>query len=359
MLRNIPRERLRNQQISRTALHEPAEAVAWLGAVQAQDYLGALWAVGLRTRNSTEASIEKALADRSIVRTWPMRGTLHFVAAPDVRWMLELLTPRVISSSRGRFMQLELDDAVLSRSRKLFVKALRDGRQLARSDMYAVLEKAGISTADSRGLHILWRLAHDGLLCFGARAVKQPTFALLEEWIPPAKPMQRDEALAELATRYFTSRGPATIADFSWWSGLPTGVARMAIEMAGNRLAQNIIGGRTLWRGPGATASSAASRSAYLLPPFDEYIVAYKDRSDVLKAAHARHVHSGGMFSPTIVVGGQVSGMWKRTISKAAVKVDVRFLGKVTAAGQDAVAAAAKRYAQFIVPDAALRYKAG
>ncbi len=152
-----------------------------------------------------------------------MRGTLHFVAAADARWMLDLLAPRVIAATAGRRQQLELDTRVFTRSRKVIVKALEGDRQVTRSGLYQLLEAAGISTRDGRGLHILMHFALEGLVCFGAREGKQPTFALLAEWAPHARSLARDEALAELARRYFTSHGPATWRDFAWWSGTAGG----------------------------------------------------------------------------------------------------------------------------------------
>src|SRR6185437_12036373 len=143
-------------------------------------------------------AVEQALADGKIIRTWPMRGTLHFVAPADVRWMLKLLTPRMVARSQGRMRQFELDDALFGRSKDILISALQGGKQLTRPALYAVLERAGIATGEQRGLHILGRLAHDGLICFGPRTGKQQTFALLDEWVPEARHLGRDEALAEL-----------------------------------------------------------------------------------------------------------------------------------------------------------------
>jgi len=205
---DIARLRLHNQQIAGATFNQPSDVVAWLGAVQAQDYLGALWAVGLRMRNAVEADIERALANRTIIRTWPMRGTLHFVAAADVRWMIELLTPRIVAGSARRLhQQFGLDEATFARGKELFARALQGGKQLTRNAMYKALEAGGISTDGQRGLHILGRLAHDGVICFGARVGKQQTFALLDELViapTPFAKLKRAEtrAIAEAASRY-------------------------------------------------------------------------------------------------------------------------------------------------------------
>src|SRR5262249_26765744 len=184
---NFIHQRLHNQHLAGSSFSSPDEAVRWFGAVQAQDYPGSLWAIGMRVQNATESAVEQSIAERKIIRTWPMRSTLHFVPPEDVRWMLKLLTPRVIVRSQARYRQLELDDGVFTQCRKLFEKALQGGKQLSRDAMYKVLLAEGISTSESRGLHILGRLAQDGVICFGSRQGKQQTFVLLHEWVPEAK----------------------------------------------------------------------------------------------------------------------------------------------------------------------------
>jgi hypothetical protein len=165
---DIARLRLHNQRIARATFERPEDVVAWLGAVQAQDYQGALWAVGLRMRDAVEADIERALAEQTIIRTWPMRGTLHFVAAADARWMLDLMTPRIVANIAQTFLRrFDLDESTFAHSKELFERALQGGKRLSRTAMYKVLEEGGVSTAGQRGRHILWRLAQDGAICFG------------------------------------------------------------------------------------------------------------------------------------------------------------------------------------------------
>jgi hypothetical protein len=345
----IAHQRLLNQQIARTMFDNPSDVVAWLGAIQAQDYLGALWAVGLRTRNATEATIERALADRTIVRTWPMRGTLHFVAAPDARWIPELLTPRMIERARGRRRELELDDAILARGKELFIKALQCGKQLPRDAMYQVLEAANISTAGGRGLHIVGELAQTGLLCFGAREGKRHTFALLDEWAPAAKSIERAAALAEIARRYFTSHGPATLQDFMWWSGLTIADARAGLEMVKSHFVQEVVADQTYWLPASMPSAGQPAPAGHLLPAYDECTVAYKDRSAVLNPAFALFEHSrDGILNPTMVVDGQVVGTWKRTLKRDGVVITPRPFGTLTNRESSAIAAAAHRYGEFL-----------
>lgn len=367
---NITQQRLRTQHLAGAGFHAPADVVRWFGAVQAQDYPGALWAVGIRTAGATEADVEQAVADRAIVRTWPLRGTLHFVAPEDVRWMLTHFAPRTVARAALRFKQLELDERTFARSAALFVKALQGGRQLSRPRMYALLERAGIPTGDNRGLHILWRCAHDGLICFGAREGKQHTFTLLAEWVPPVTILSRDEALAELALRYVTSHGPATLKDFGWWSGLSAADARSALEMARPDLQSDRIEGAVYWHagrppsrfelwraspkpckggtdGSAPTRNKARSPHAVLLPPYDEYTVAYQDRGAALDPKHAAAARNG-IFSPTILLNGRIAGTWTRRLTNDSVTIGLRSFATLTDGPARAVAAAAARYGRFI-----------
>jgi hypothetical protein len=347
---NITAQRLLNQQIVQPAFAHPAEVVAWLGAMQAQDYLGALWAVGLRTPGATEQTVEQALAEKTIVRTWPMRGTIHFVAAADVRWMLELLAPRLVKRSASRRAELGVDDAALAASAEVIAKALEGGRQLTRNALYERMEQAGIATAASRGLHILGWLAHDRLICFGARAGKQPTFALLDEWAPGAKSLPRDEALATLALRYFSSHGPATLQDLMWWSGLTTAEAKLGLSAVAAQLGRVEIGGQEYYFAQDAREVSADPQQAFLLPPFDEYLVAYRDRSAALDPQHNTQVVPGGngIFNPIVMIGGRVVGTWKRTLKKDSVVMAFSPFESFGKRESGLIAAAAERYGQFL-----------
>lgn len=345
---HIGRLRLANQLVTRPGLDEPAAVVQWFGAVQAQDYLGGLWAVGLRARGATEATVEDAIARREFVRTWPMRGTLHFVAAADLRWMLTLLTPRVLASTVSRWRQLELDQAVLGRTARVAERALVGGKVVRRDAMYALWNDAGIATQGSRGLYILGYLAQTGLICFGPRDGKQQTFTLVEEWLPQARPLERDIALGELARRYFTSHGPATVHDFAWWSGLTVTDARAGLDGVKSALQRETMDGRTFWFAPRA-ALRAASKGAYLLPAWDEYTVAYRDRSDILDPLHALKVNAGGgVLKPVVVIGGRVVGTWQRTIAKGGAVVRPMPFRPFAPAETAAVGKAAQAYGRFL-----------
>jgi hypothetical protein len=343
----IPHRRLASQHIARPTFGDPADVVQWFGAVQAQDYLGALWGIGLRTKRANEASVEDAVTRRAIVRTWPMRGTLHFVAASDVRWMSRLLTPKVIAGARSRHRQLGLDDAVFAKSGRVAEKALAGKAPLRRDALREAWKSAGIRTDDARALHIVGYLAQTGLLCFGPREGKQHTFTLLEEWLPSERPLERDIALGELARRYFTSHGPATIHDFAWWSGLTVTDARAGIESVKSSLISETEGKRTFWFAD-STVPRTGIDAAYLLPAWDEYTVAYRDRSDILDSKYAIRVNAGGgVLKPVIVIRGEVVGTWQRTIGKQGVKVTPTFFKKLPKSDRELLVHVEEKYANF------------
>jgi len=303
----------------------------------------------LRTRGATENSIEQAIGERTIVRTWPLRGTLHFVAAEDARWMLDLCGPRTLARNTARLKrEFGIDSRVVASSRKALSDALRGGNCLSRPEVYRRFEAAGIATKASRGLHLLWWLAHEGLICVGPRAGKQQTFVLMDEWLPAATPRSREESLAELARRYFTSHGPATVRDFAWWSGLTATEAASALEMVARELMTETIEDQTYWQAPIA-ATTRAARSCHLLPAYDEYTVAYQDRSAIMTSRVAARADSGhGIFYPPIVIDGQVAGTWSRVLKKDAVAITCRLFAPLDRRQQQALAAAAQRYAKFL-----------
>ena len=347
--RLIGTARLHAQQIEGARGESPSAVVRALGAVQAQDYLGALWAVALRTRGCTEADVEVALAERSIVRSWPMRGTLHFVAAEDLRWMLALCAPHVVRRAARRLSQLGIDAPTLVKARRVLERALADGEPRTRSAVYRMLDEGGVATTGQRGIHILWHLAQEAALCFGPRAGKQHTFALLDRWLPRRVERSREASLAELARRYFTSHGPATQRDFAWWSGLPAGVAREAVALAAAHecVARESMGGAELFGGAASASPPVAAAAAHLLPAFDEYLVGYTDRSAVLDAPRLVNA-GGGLLSATVVIDGRVVGSWKRTLTRREVVVRVNPFAPLGRAHQRALERAAIRYGGFL-----------
>jgi len=345
---DVHAQRLRAQRIAAPA-DDVAAAVAALCAVQAQDYAGSLWALGLRTHGATLADIERAVAERRIVRSWPMRGTLHWVATDDLRWLLALLAPRAVALDAARLLREHgLDARAFDDARRIAERALRDG-PAPRDALYAAWQRAGIATERQRGTHLILRLAQTGVLCQAARIGAQAGFALVDAWLPPhTGTLARDEALARLATRYFAGHGPAGVQDLAWWAGLTLGDARIAIAAAGDALARDGDDTAPSWRS--ATAAPAATRRerAFLLPPFDEYLLGYRDRAALNDADVARVVGRNGLYAPVIVADGRVVGTWKRTASREGVAVAFEpFAKTLPRAHLPALRAAARRYAEF------------
>ena len=342
--------RLYNQHIiNQKKFKTPAEVVDWLGAFQAQDYYGSLWSIGLRLQGITEADVEKAVEARTIARTWPMRGTLHFVPPADLHWMVSLMAPRIISGAAKRYRDLELDDKVFSKSRKVLIKALEGGRQITRSAAYELLESEKIRADGQRGIHILSRFAMEGLLCFGPRDGKQFTFVLLEEWIPNGRKLAREEALARIAKKYFTGHGPATLKDFSWWTGLPITEARKALEMVRNEFESVTVDDQEFWFVPNGNLPSDKPETVFLLPGFDEFMLGYTNRDAMVEKEFRKRMAPGnGMFSATVVVNGKVEGTWKREIKKDKVSVQFQPFRSFSAKVKAAAKRESKRYANFL-----------
>ncbi len=336
--------RLYHQRITHPHFKNAAEVVSWLGAMQGQDYFGTQWAFGLRLPNSSEANIGQAINDGQIMRTWAVRGTLFYVAPADIHWILGLIAPRQITGNAGRYRELELDEPTLIRSVELIVKALDGGKHLTRSELFDVLQAEGISTQGQRGFHLLQRAGLERLVYQGEMRGKDTTFHTLAA----GKTLPPDEAAAELARRYFTSRGPVTLADFAHWAGLPITVARAALEAVKSQLVAEIIDGQTYWLSP--EAHQPPEKSLYLLPGFDEYILGYKDRSAVLDAAFADAICPGGngVFVSTIVSGGRVIGTWKRTLKKKVVEISLELFRPLTDDETEALAEAANAYGAFL-----------
>jgi len=342
-------QRLHNQLLERTTLHHPGEVVAWFGAIQAQDWAGAKWSLGLRLPGSTDVDIEQSMTSKAFVRTWALRGTLHFVAASDLRWLLALISPRIISNFQKRYLDLGLGEQTLARSNALLTAALQDGKQLNRTALLAILEQKSISTQGLRAAFLLQRAALDGLICQGVTYRNNPTYMSVEESLPSVKKMEHGDALVMLAMRYFTSHGPATLQDFTWWSGLTSKEAKDGLSGVQSQLIHETIDGRIYWLSPNMTANEVdCSPNIYLLPGYDEYLVSYKDRSASLYPLDKGNVNLANGLSPTIIKNGQVVGTWQRRYKKETVIIKANLFSPLTASEKLAFDAAIHLYEEFL-----------
>jgi hypothetical protein len=288
-----------------------------MGALQAQDFNMAKWAVGIRFPECTDKMVEAAFNKGEILRTHLMRPTWHFVAPENIRWLLSLTADKIKSSSRSRDRDLEITESVYHKSNQVIQKALAGHKHRTREDLGKELEKAKITVNTSRMVHFMMRAEVEGLVCSGALQGKTHTYALLDERVPPTKPLHREEALAKLAHIYFTAHCPATLQDFVWWSGLSQAEAKKGMDAVKSDFMTEMINGQSYWMADRFGKAACVAESALLLPAFDEYIISYKDRQEMIPLEHyCSAISSNGIFRPTIAVNGQVIGVWKKSTAQ-------------------------------------------
>lgn len=356
---HIPHQRLHNLGLTAAAFRQPAEVVDWLVAVQAQDFAGAKWALGLRMQAATDETVEAAFTAGAILRTHLLRPTWHFVTPADIRWLLALTAPRVQAANGTMYRKLGLDSALLARSSQVLARALDGGRQLTRDELRQALHQAGITdTSEQRLVYMLMNAELEGLICSGARRGKQFTYALLDERAPNGKMPDRDAALAELTRRYFSSRGPASEYDFAKWSGLTVSDARHGLEANAAILQREEVDGRSYWFVPSESGPPAGASGAWLLSIYDEYISSYKDYSLILDPSYAEGLWAmGNALTYIMMIAGQVVGSWQRTLRKRAVLIKTHPLRPLSQEEQLLVAAAAEQYGAFLNLPVSLSHK--
>lgn len=342
--------RLHNQRLEGEPLGSPVDVVRWLGAVQAQDYGPAKWSLGERARGAVDADIDRAMAEGAILRTHMLRPTWHFVLPEDIRWMQALTAPRVHAQNAYYYRQTGLDDGLRARCNRLLESALRGGNHLTRRELEGVLAADGISLKGFGMAYVLMQAELDCIICSGGLKGKQQTYALLDERVPAAPALTRDEALAELVIRYFTSRGPATAKDLRFWSSLPLADIHRGIEVAGARLEREEIEGLPMWSAPGeAPVRPPSSPRVHLLQGLDEYFVGYGesrefcDQSGVRPSRVDRAVYNGAL-----ILDSQLAGHWKRTVSRRAVTFTVALRVPFDDAQMHALHTAADAHGAFL-----------
>lgn len=348
MALDIINHRLRNQRLIGTPLATPADVVGWLGAVQAQEYGDAKWALALRARRTSDDEIERAFAAGTILRTHVLRPTWHFVTPDDIRWMIALTGHRVSRALASYQRRLGLDAAVFRKSETVIARALRGGVQLTRQELKLALQRARINADGVQRLAFITIQAEvDAVICSGGRRGNQFTYALLDERVPESRSLSREAALAELTRRYFGSHGPAQLHDFTWWSGLTVADARAGLEMAAQDLTSERIDGRTYWFAATTVRARQTPEHAHLLGLYDEYLIAYKDRSAALDASRVRRATVRDPFSAPVIVRGKVVGGWRKKVAGGQVVVNVTPFTPLPRKDVQAVTQAARRYAAF------------
>jgi hypothetical protein len=347
---DVVRQRMNNQRLVGAPFPAAEAVVGWLGAVQAQDFAGARWAVALRAGDTTDRAVLRAYEDGAILRTHVLRPTWHFVVPADLRWLLALSAPRIKQFMAPYDRKLELDERTYQRSHEVITGALAGGKHLTRTELAGVLEQHQIVAAGQRLGHLMERAEIDGVICSGRQRGKQTTYALVSERCPPTPPLARDEALGKLALRYFAGHGPALVHDFAWWSGLTITDARRAIDIAGRALSSRADGEQTYWFTESADAARVKPPTLHLLPNYDEYIVAYKDHGPTFDPSIAERLQSrdGVLANHVVVLDGKVIGGWRRTVGTKAATVTIALIARLDRAQRDALELAVARFGRFL-----------
>lgn len=354
---DITRRRLISQALTGDLAGQPERVVERMLALQSQDLRWGKWAVGVRAPGATSADVDALLDSGRVVRSWPMRGTLHLVPAPELGWMMKLTTPRLWAGSAARRRDLGLDESTIERARDVAVDALSGGRELTRAQFLAVLSDRGIHADGQRGYHLVWHLAQSGTLCWGRQLDAQQMLVLLDDWVPHPRHLERDEALGEFLLRYLVGHGPAPLTDFAWWSQLTMTDAKTALSVAGNRITGlDVDGVRHLL--PVASDTTALTRTrpgrgrdaVLALPGFDEYLLGYRDRSYAIEPDDVTRVVPGknGIFLPILVRGGRVVGTWRREWQARSITVEPRPFAPLTGAAARGAGRALNEYARFL-----------
>ena len=355
--------RLQNTGLSASTFKSSEDVVAHLGAVQAQDFAAAKWAVGMRMQKATDETVEKSFNEGKFLRTHVMRPTWHFVLPEDIRWMLELTSPRVKRILAPYDLKLGIPKEVLSQSQAVIEKALEGKRNLTRAELAEQLEKKNLPARGQRLAHILAYAELNGLICSGPRKSKQFTYGLLEEIVPKLRKLNREEALGRLAIKYFTSHGPAQNRDFAWWSGLSAKDAAEGINLIQPKLNQTNLNGKTYWfssetEDKGLDSSTLDSdKQAFLLSIYDEYTIAYKDRSDISEEREIeRMISMGNALTAVVILDGKAVGSWKRVLKENSIEIKLNPFKKLSDCKLEFIKKAAENYGKFLNKDASILF---
>lgn len=341
-----------SQQLSNPEFDSPKELVTWMGAIQAQDYTMVKWAVGIRLKSATIQTVEKALRQGEIVRTHVMRPTWHLVAAEDIRWMLKLSAQRIKAANQSFGKDLEITESLHIKCNSLIEKMLEGNKSLTKQEIDTELSRTGILTDARRTSHFIRRAETEGIVCSGIDKGNKPTYTLLEERIPPVKELYKDEALALLATRYFRSHSPASLNDFTWWSGLSITEARQAMGLIEPELITDKFGTQTLFVHQLCNKEVKPQNTLHFLPSYDEYLISYKDRTAALPTEHhPKAFNTFGIFYPVIMHNGRIIGNWKKFTQKGNITVETSFFGQNQPTDCEHIKNAENRYKTFISPD--------
>jgi hypothetical protein len=355
----VIRARLAVQHIARPIRATPLDIVRHLLAVQAQDYIGAKWGVGLRIKGATDAAVDRAVNAATIVRTHVLRPTWHFVAAEDIRWLLAITGPRVIALNAWVSRKLGLDARKLTKALRAMARTLEGGAFRTRDELRDAMVAAGVAVPS--GLHLAYYVMHAeqvALICNGPRRGKQFTYALMDERVPATPAIDDDEALGRLAARFVRGHGPASTRDLARWASLPQATAKRAVEIAGAELVTRTFDGTKLLVTPDARRPVRGALGAQLLCIYDEYFAGFKDRAAIITPADERAISSrGAAVREGFLIDGRVRGTWAREFDAKSVSIALRPFGRISATERSALRRAVEPYARFFGVEPVVRFE--
>lgn len=350
-MKEITDIRLLGQQLSEPQFDTPHDLVAWMGAIQGQDYNMAKWAIGLRLKSATIDKVEQAFAKGEILRTHVMRPTWHIVAAEDIRWMLQLSGARIKSATNSWSKDLGVDEKLFTKTNDLIIKMLEGNKSLTKKEIGERLSNEKIEINTNRLTHFLMRAEIESIICSGADNGKQPTYALIEERVVAVPPLHKEEALAKLALNYFRSHSPAGLSDFVWWSGLSMTEARHAIGLIQSELITEKFASQNLYIHQSYADIKEIDEVLHFMPSFDEYLISYKDRTHALELHHyPKAFNNYGTFHPVIMYNGAIVGNWKKIDTKGKPNCEISIFDKKAKVKKSMLNSAMQNYISFIQP---------
>ena len=347
MITNI---RILSQQLSTSQFDEPKDLVKWMGAIQAQEYNMAKWAIGVRLKSGSLQQVEESLERGEIIRTHIMRPTWHFVPAEDLRWMIQLSGQRIKNAYDSYAKRFGIPESAHTKCSKLFEIMLRDNNHMTKLEIGEELNRAGVLDHPNTAHYFINRAEALGLVCSGKDKNKKITYALLDERIPTGKELHKDEALAELARRYFRSHSPASLQDFLWWSGLTISETRQAINLISDELNKDRFASQELFIHQSWVENKECDHVLHLLPSFDEYLISYKDRSAALDPKHyPKAFNNFGTFYPVILYNGRIIGNWEKVTKKGVITIETTFFEKKTKVEKKQLKEAESKYLNYLL----------
>lgn len=322
--------RLYNQLLMGSNMKTPREIVSWMGAMQSQNYEMGKWGIGVRLPGVTNRLVEEAVNKGEILRTHILRPTWHFVVGEDIHWMLELCASRLKSAFMGYAKTRNFDEGMVAKAIRILPQLLEENAHLTRQEIGEHLTNRGIGIDQDLVKYVMSHAELDGIVCSGIVRGSKQTYALLHKQAPKTFTLSKEEALERLARKYFTSHGPATLQDYVWWSGLSVTEAKKGLESIKHDFICEEINGKSYWMKNDIQIPPRDTQTAFLLPAFDEFVVSYKDRSEIVEEEHYRKVMTRtGIFSPTITLNGEIVGAWKRVVKKKGIVAELEFFGKM------------------------------